>query len=449
MSSKEKYDVIGIGIGPFNLGLAALMEPIEELSAVFFDQSEGFNWHPGLMLSNATLQVPFLGDLVTMADPTSKFSFLNYMKESGRLYRFYIRENFFVLRKEYNAYCQWAVSKLPNCRFSHRVVSVGYDDGLYEVTVLNTRTAMTSKYYAEKLVLGTGTSPYIPDFINKNVLSKVIHTSEYLYYKPDILKKSSVSIIGSGQSAAEVFRDILPATEDGMQLNWFTRSSHFFPLENNAKLTLELTSPEYVDHFYSLPHEKRMQLLADQSGLYKGIDEDLINEIFNTLYEMSVENTPLNVELRSNLELNEVTTSVNGSCKLRFTQTELRQYYDCESDFVILATGYTYKEPDFLKGIEDRIDRMDNGRYNVQRHYTIDNNSGEIFVQNAELHTHGLVTPDLGMGAYRNSCIINRLTDREVYTVEKRIAFQEFGVTKAEDRLSRKEDMAVVTEGIK
>lgn len=72
MSTEKIYSVIGIGIGPFNLGLAALIEPVEELSALFFDQAEGFDWHPGLMLNNATLQVPFLGDLVTMADPANK-----------------------------------------------------------------------------------------------------------------------------------------------------------------------------------------------------------------------------------------------------------------------------------------------------------------------------------------------------------------------------------------
>ncbi|MGS2740737.1 lysine N(6)-hydroxylase/L-ornithine N(5)-oxygenase family protein [Sinomicrobium sp. M5D2P17] len=448
MSIKEKYNVIGIGIGPFNLGLAALMEPVEELSSVFFDQSDGFDWHPGLMLNNVTLQVPFLADLVTMADPASKYSFLNFMKESGRLYKFFIRENFYILRKEYNAYCKWVVSRLPNCRFSHKVVSVEHNSGLYAVTVLNTRTALTSVYYAEKLVLGTGTSPYIPDFIDKNTMPKVIHASQYLYFKPDILKNTSVTIIGSGQSAAEIFRDILPATENGLQLNWFTRSSRFFPMEY-SKLTLELTSPEYVDHFYNMTYGQRKQLLARQNALYKGIDYDLINEIFDTLYEMSVENTPLNVELRSNMQLNKVMAADHGAYDLHFTQTELQRAYRCQSDFVILATGYTYKEPDFLEGIEHKIDRIDSGLFNVQRNYTIDKNGEEIFVQNAELHTHGFVSPDLGMGAYRNSHIINQLTNREVYKVEKRIAFQEFGIAKEEGRFSRKEDFAAVTEGIK
>ena len=49
-------------------------------------------------------------------------------------------------------------------------------------------------------------------------------------------------------------------------------------------------------------------------------------------------------------------------------------------------------------------------------------------MQNAELHTHGFVAPDLGMGAYRNSCILRDMLGREAYPVEKAIAFQEFGV---------------------
>ncbi|MCV9933581.1 SidA/IucD/PvdA family monooxygenase [Flavobacterium sp. LS1R47] len=446
MSTEKIYSVIGIGIGPFNLGLAALMEPVEELSSLFFDQSESFDWHPGLMLNNATLQVPFLADLVAMADPTSKYSFLNFIKENGRLYKFYIRENFFIFRKEYNEYCKWVASKMHNCKFSHKVVAIQYVDGLYEVTVTNTLTNSTTTYYAKKLVLGTGTSPHIPDFVDKEALPHVIHASKYLNYKSQIHKSASVSIIGSGQSAAEVFRDILPETENGLQLKWFTRSSHFFPLDNKSKLTLELTSPEYVDHFHSLSETKRKQLLARQHGLYKGIDQELINEIFDSLYEMSLGNTPLNVELRSNVRLTDISDDDNGSYTMDFMHTELEKPYQDQSDFVILATGYKYKEPAILEGIHDRIDRQENGLFNVHRNYTIDKKGKDIFVQNAELHTHGLSTPDLGMGAYRNSWIINQLANREIYKVEKRIAFQEFGVEKTTEKSLQENNMELVNE---
>ena len=69
-----------------------LAEPIDGLDCLFLDRAEGFNWHPGMMLDSATLQTPFMADLVTLADPTSRFSFLNYAKQIGRLYAFYIRK---------------------------------------------------------------------------------------------------------------------------------------------------------------------------------------------------------------------------------------------------------------------------------------------------------------------------------------------------------------------
>ena len=125
-------------------------------------------------------------------------------------------------------------------------------------------------------------------------------------------------------------------------------------------------------------------------------------------------------------------TEEDGAYDLLFTETEQQEPYQCQANYVVLATGYKYKEPAFLQGIANRINRQVDGLFQVQRDYTIDVNDNEIFVQNAELHTHGFVTPDLGMGAYRNAHIINKVTGREVYQIEKRIAFQTFGTARAE-----------------
>src|SRR5579885_2954580 len=73
---ERPYDIIGIGIGPFNLGLAALCDSIKELRCLFFEQNSGFNWHPGLLLPNVRMQVPYYADLVTVADPGSKFTYM-------------------------------------------------------------------------------------------------------------------------------------------------------------------------------------------------------------------------------------------------------------------------------------------------------------------------------------------------------------------------------------
>ena len=43
------------------------------------------------------------------------------------------------------------------------------------------------------------------------------------------------------------------------------------------------------------------------------------------------------------------------------------------------------------------------------------------------VHEALAANPDLGMAAYRNSCILREITGREVYPVERSIAFQQFG----------------------
>lgn len=441
MKHSQVYNLIGIGIGPFNLGLAALLHPVEDVSAVFFDQSDSFDWHPGLMLHSATLQTPFMGtDLVTMADPTSRFSFLNFLKQTDRLYPFFIRENFYMLRREYNLYCQWAIAQLASCRFSQKVSRLAYRDGLYEVTVQHTKTGDVTTWYAEKLVLGTGTQPYMPSFVNREQLPGVIHTSAYLPNKADILEKGNLTIIGSGQSAAEIFYDLLPETKHGLQLNWFTRADRFFPMEY-SKLTLELTSPEYVDYFYEMPPERRKKILSAQNTLFKGINYDLINEIFDTMYEMSVGGKKINVQLNTNSELTDIIPAAGSHAyTLHFNHVQQQRRFTLDTKSVVLATGYKYNEPAIISGIEERIRRTSDSLMDVHRNYTIDTHNNEIFVQNAELHTHGFVSPDLGMGAYRNSHIINAVAGREVYKIEERIAYQDFGVINVKETAS---DLAI------
>jgi lysine N6-hydroxylase len=437
MNTKPVYSIIGIGIGPFNLGLAALLEPVQELSALFFDQTEGFDWHPGLMLQNTTLQDPFMGtDLVTMADPTSRFSFLNFLKHTGRLYQFFIRHDFYMLRREYNVYCRWVADQLPNCRFSHKVTKVTYQNGLYQVTVSHTRTGETGVYLAERLVLGTGTQPYVPPFIDKDNLPGVIHSSEYLAEKEAILQEGSLTIIGSGQSAAEVFYDLLPEAQRGFRLHWFTRSDRFFPMEH-SKLTLEISSPDYVSYFHELPEERRASILRTQNSLSKGINSSLIDQIYDTLYQMTVGGKKVPVQLRANCELTSIAPALqNALYNLHFTQVQQQEHFTHQAGNILLATGYRYNEPAFLQGINERISRTRNGAFDTQRNYTIDVNGREIFVQNAETHTHGFTAPDLSLGAYRNSWIINTVAGRQVYKPEEQIAYQEFGVTRELESLS-------------
>ncbi|MNQ91822.1 L-lysine N6-monooxygenase [compost metagenome] len=169
-------------------------------------------------------------------------------------------------------------------------------------------------------------------------------------------------------------------------------------------------------------------MLSKQNSLFKGINFDLINQIFDKLYELSVDGEQINAALMPNCQLNNLNAKASGAYQLDFYHTESEKNFSVDTDFVVLATGYKYNEPAFLSPIQERIGRNADGLFQVHRNYAIDVNGDEIFVQNAELHTHGFVTPDLGMGAYRNASIINAVLGFEIYKVEKRIAFQQFSI---------------------
>ncbi|MBF4992634.1 SidA/IucD/PvdA family monooxygenase [Arthrobacter gandavensis] len=433
-AGRTVHDIIGIGVGPFNLGLAALAEPIPELDAVFFDSRPGFDWHPGMMLDTAHLQVPFMADLVSLADPTSRYSFLNFLKATGRLYRFYIREDFYPLRAEFNAYCQWVAEQLPSVRFGHEVTDIRYEQTAHDGGRYLVRTRHdggTRVHAARRLVLGTGTRPEIPPSC-AGILSgegAAVHNSDYLQSKDSIQEHRSITVVGSGQSAAEVFLDLLQdCGPDSYELNWVTRSGRFFPLEY-TKLTLEMTSPDYVDYFHALPGATRDRLIGSQKNLYKGIDAALINEIYDALYARSLSG-PLPVRLFTGVEVTGSSYDPDaGAHRLELHHSEQGTSGELTTGAVVLATGYSYREPGFLQGIGSRIRRDSRGRFDVDRNYGIGVAPGEIFVQNAELHTHGFTSPDLGMAAYRNSTILREILGWEYYPVEASITFQEFGLT--------------------
>lgn len=411
------YDLLGIGLGPFNLGLACLADPIDDLDAVFLEARDSFSWHPGMMLADATLQVPFLADLVTLADPSSPFSYLAFLKDIGRLYSFYIRESFHPLRREYDDYCRWAASRLDTLRWNQAVTRVEHDGEAYVVT-----TAVGDTWRARHLVLGTGTSPRLPFDLD----GPALHSAHYLSRRPDLVSTSSITVVGSGQSAAEVYADLLRQQEQhGFELTWLTRSARFFPMDY-TKLTLEMTSPEWSAYFQSLPAQRRDQVQAGQAALSKGISADTINAIYDELYRRQATGGVATTLLTA--------TEVSGAqwdgtaYDLDLRHLEQGTAGRMRTESLVLATGYAAHVPDFLEPVRDRVRWDDRGRFLASPTFAVDHGGGEVFVQNAEEHTHGFVAPDLGMGAMRNSVILAAVLGYAPYDVEKRIAFQEWGL---------------------
>lgn len=420
------HDFIGIGLGPFNLSLACLMQPIAEHRSLFLEKNDAFDWHPGMLLDDATLQNPFLADLVTLADPTSRFSFLNHCREKGGLYRWFIRENFTLTRREFNAYCQWATSKLHNLRFGCEVREIAHDpqSGLYTVNGRDHTHRRDFSHRARKLVLGIGSTPQLPACCED--VPSLVHSSAYAEHKARLQTRSAITIVGSGQSAAEIFHDLLKDIDaHGYTLNWITRSPRFFPMEY-AKLTLELSTPDYADHFLGLPQARKDALLREQKNIFNGINASLINRIYDLL-DARRNTGDMRASLLTNCELRACRHDARrGDYELGFFHTELERHYRHRTDGLVLATGYAHRVPPFVEGIRHRLRWDAQGRYVQARNFSVDLAGNEVFVQNAGFHALGIVSPDLGMTCLRNAQLVRELTGIDHYPMESRVALQHF-----------------------
>ena len=155
----------------------------------------------------------------------------------------------------------------------------------------------------------------------------------------------------------------------------------------------------------------------------------IIAKIYDLLYERSIgENYP-KVRLLPLVEVKEVEKTEAGY-RLGYSQREQNAYFTHESDCIILATGYEGTIPNFIEGVRGLIQWDSQNRYLVNLDYRLaltQDIPNRIFIQNGEIHTHGIGAPDLGLGAYRNSVIINNLKGNTVYPVYRHNVFQEFG----------------------
>ncbi|MEW2580241.1 lysine N(6)-hydroxylase/L-ornithine N(5)-oxygenase family protein [Streptomyces syringium] len=435
----SEHDVVAVGCGPFNLGLAALASTVDDLDLVVLEEQPELTWHRGMMFGDASMQVNFLADLVTLVAPSHPLSFLAYLHDMDRLYAFTVRENFFPSRREYEDYLRWAAARLPSVRFSHQVREVHWDAATERFTVHAVRgDGRLLRISARNLVLGIGTAPHLPEALAHLPSEKLLHTSEYLYRTSDVAAAGKVTVIGSGQSGAEVMVDLLHRNiEGGAAVSWLTRTSSFAPLDY-TKMVLEMTTPAYMQYFHTLPEDMRDRLIREQWQFYKGISTGTLEEIHELLYRRQLEYGRAEVEMRFGITVESASVDATGRPVLSCRHHDTGQVFEHTTDLVIAATGYRNRRPAFLSPIEDLLPRDAHGRHRIRLDHSVElaeGIPGRVFVANAELHSHGVSSPNLDIGAVRNATILNAVTGREIYRLPKRSAFTSFEPPGRGDRM--------------
>lgn len=411
----EPLDLIGIGVGPFNLSLAALLEKTPGVRSVFFDKKPRFDWHPEVMFPDSTMQTSYMKDLVTPVDPTSPYSFLNYLVRKNLFYHFLNTRRSVISRREFEQYCVWASGELNHkIKFNTDVRGVSFSNGLFLVDTAN------GAFRARNICVATGLAPRIPDCATGLIGPHLFHAKSARLREMNAEGKSVV-IVGGGQTGIEIFRNMLHGKwGHAGSVRLITRRRGLEPLDESA-FTNECFTPSYADSFWGLELEKKAQIVASQKLASDGNTPAYLLDLYTDLYRLKhVEHDSRDIQILACRNLLNIEKHADGF-RLAMENTFLDKREELCADIVILSTGFQNVIPGLLEPLFPRIRLDANGRFRFRKSYAIEWDGPEdnrIYALNFSRHSHGIIDPQTSLMAWRSAVVVNDLTKTNVYATE-------------------------------
>ncbi|SJX62222.1 L-Ornithine N5-oxygenase [Sporisorium reilianum f. sp. reilianum] len=347
VAKDEIYDLLGIGYGPAHLALSiALRESTEaneaNFKAHFLEKRSYFAWHPALLLPGSQLQVSPLKDLVTLRDPTSTYSFYNYLHSHGRLARYINKEQGVPSRREWTSYLAWAARRMNEAvSYGQDVLSIepltlasaapdakqdtitvrpasGEEADalcLYRIRCRDEASGQVVTRYARNLSVAVGGVPKLPPAFEaayaaqqSSSIPRIVHSG---FYIPSLTKLEPVlhqaaslrrgeasggaplddsrrlrlAVIGAGQSSTEMLMN-LHARFPTAIVTMIFRASALVPSDDTGFVNSAAFDPERTDEFWRASEtQRRKWLLEFKRTNYSVVRTDLLNELHDSMYD--------------------------------------------------------------------------------------------------------------------------------------------------------------------
>ncbi|MFJ5646027.1 lysine N(6)-hydroxylase/L-ornithine N(5)-oxygenase family protein [Streptomyces sp. NPDC093223] len=414
------HDIVGIGFGPSNLALSIAVEEHNaglaadrRIDALFLERQPRFGWHRGMLIDDATMQVSFLKDLVTLRNPTSDYSFLCFLRERGRLIDFLNQKTLFPLRMEFHEYFEWAAARVAHLvAYDSEVVAVdpvrGEDGRVAYFDVVRRdpeRPGATVTHRARNISVAMGLEPHVPPGLE--LTERIWHNSELIPRAGQLAATGApvrrAIVLGAGQSAAETVDYLHRTFPDAEVCSVFAK--YGYTPADDSPFANRIFDPEAVDVYFSSPSEVKQSLLDyHRSTNYSVVDMELIESLYATTYREKVAGRErlrfLNVS-----RVRGVTPADGGGLEVavEFLPTGERQVLP--ADVLVLATGYRPRDLTALLGDAAKLCLKDDGdAIRVGRDHRVETApevTAGIYLQGGTEHTHGLSSTLLSTVAVR------------------------------------------------
>ena len=427
LMTNKVWDLAGVGFGPANLSIAVSYEnscrkqamvESDKIAIIFLEKKTSFDWHPGLLIDDAEMQISFLKDLITLRDPTSEFTFINYLRSTGGLLEFANLRSFYALRTEFRDYMRWAADAVSDyVAYGTAVTNVtpnAANGRVHSLTVhMRKADGRETRIITRNLAVAVGGTPRWPEWLDRQSCTNVFHSSEFLQALkaryPDSLSPYRFAVMGAGQSSAEMFRHLYTSYPNAVVTLVITG----FALRpaDDSEFVNEIFDPTMVDAFYNWPDCQRRKVLGEYANTnYAVADPSLIRAIYKDMYISKRMTGRLQI-IRGH-RLVDVEPRGSASRLTLYSAADGRKS-TVDADGVFFGMGYEYaRTPSILRDLTEYFECDEAENPNVRRDYSIRcqaNFEPRIFLQGPTEASHGLTSTLLSVLPFRAEEILSSI----------------------------------------
>ncbi|WBW72375.1 ornithine N5 monooxygenase [Schizosaccharomyces osmophilus] len=349
--TEETLDLAIIGFGPASLSLMVALhdhseKPLRNKKVCVLEKSPLFSWHSGMLIPGSNMQISFVKDLATPRDPTSYFSFLNYLHQNGdeRFSSFLNLSTLEPSRYEFHDYLCWAAGHFKDyVQYGANVTKLEYDQSLdlYRITYGD------HQKIAKNVIVATGGQANIPKPFSSLQSPQVIHSSGFMFDDSQRKLRSAkhgVLVIGSGQSAAEIWNHSHNIIDSKLPLTLAFRNLSLIPSDSSPFVNSLYFDSHNSHWWYNLPEQTRIQGLRNgHTTNYGVVKEELLEDMYREQYMQKLKygkacHNFLNATYVDSVEQKQDHILVTLASKLDGIEKKITQKFDV----IYLATGYNH-----------------------------------------------------------------------------------------------------------
>ena len=422
MANRE-VELLAVGAGPSNLALAVALEELAPglaRNSLLIERDREVTWQRGMMVPGATSQVSFIKDLVTLRNPRSRFSFLNYLHDKGRLEQFVNMGSTVPYRAELASYHKWSAESLALVGLELARECVEIAPRRSGGTITGFRALMSDGESVESryLTIAVGRDARVPEQLRGLAAERLIHSTQYVQRIAELPKGKAhrVVVVGSGQSAAELFLAVqadLPRCTATMVM----RSIGLAGVEH-SKFINELFYSRAVDEFHAADPDARRRILREMHHTnYSGLSPSTITTLYEQIY-LDQLNGDGRLEV---ISMHDITAAreQDGEAVLELTDWRTGLVRELRADVVLLGTGFQPEMPRLVRSLAEAVGQRE---ITVTRDYRMvldQPSTAACYLLGVNEATHGIADSLLSVLAFRAHDVVQDiLSHRAAHLVD-------------------------------